>query len=141
MIDFCEQPAGYVLDNTDCNDSNANVYPGATEITNNGIDDDCDGYVDEFGVGINDPIFQGNFMIYPNPAQDQATIQFTLLQSSHVYIKVYDVSGKEIKTLLDAELQQGDHSLQLNTTQFSKGIYFVKMISDDGIENQKLIVQ
>ncbi|HYV93830.1 MAG TPA: T9SS type A sorting domain-containing protein, partial [Chitinophagales bacterium] len=79
--------------------------------------------------------------IYPNPAKDHATIQFTLQQSSHVYISMYDISGKEIETLMNDHAEQGDHSVQLNTDQFSKGIYFVKMISDFGIENVKLVVQ
>jgi len=83
---------------------------------------------------------QISFQIYPNPAQDHATIQFILPQSAHVYIKVYDVSGKEIETLLDGDLEKGDHSLPLNILHFSKRVYLVKMISDFGIENQKLIV-
>ena len=63
-------------------------------------------------------------------------------------IRVYDVGGKEIETPLNEDVQQGEHPLQLNTAQFSKGVYLIKMITDYGIvhgtpygENQKLIVQ
>ena len=42
----CHQPSGYILDATDCDDSDAEVYPGAVE-TCNGIDDDCDDVIDE----------------------------------------------------------------------------------------------
>jgi len=42
----CSQPAGYVTDNTDCNDGNASMNPGMTEVCN-GLDDNCSGQTDE----------------------------------------------------------------------------------------------
>ena len=58
---IADAPSGYVRDNTDCDDTNANAYPGATEITDNLIDEDCNGkfaytfYSDKDGDGFGSP--------------------------------------------------------------------------------------
>ena len=54
----CEQPAGYVIDNGDCDDSRGTIHPGAVELCG-GLDDDCDGLVDEA-----DPDLQGTATFY-----------------------------------------------------------------------------
>ncbi len=46
MTESCTQPPGFVSNSTDCDDTNAMVFPGATELCN-GIDDDCDGLLDD----------------------------------------------------------------------------------------------
>ncbi|MCP3980454.1 MAG: hypothetical protein GY716_14215, partial [bacterium] len=51
FFDFCGQPAGFVMDNTDCDDEDAAVNPGAEEVCGDGVDNDCDGATDEDGVG------------------------------------------------------------------------------------------
>ena len=67
----CEALDGYVLDNTDCDDDNPFIYPGATEILN-GLDDDCNQLIDD-NVTITDNLDVQCF-IYPNPAKDVITV-------------------------------------------------------------------
>jgi hypothetical protein len=55
-------PNGYVAQSGDCNDTSATAYPGSTEICGNGIDDDCDGQIDEGGSLVTNPII-GNLQI------------------------------------------------------------------------------
>ena len=59
VLSECSQPAGYISDNTDCDDLNINVHPGVIEICGNGIDDNCNNVVDEncSGVFLNVKVF------------------------------------------------------------------------------------
>lgn len=92
---------------------------------------------------VNDNVFgnENEMMIYPNPAKNQTTIHLSLSKPSNVSLKVLDMSGKEIEILLNSNLQKGDHSMLLNTSYFSPGIYIVRMITENGIKNIRLVVQ
>jgi hypothetical protein len=97
-------------------------------------------------TGIENLIDTQNFFISPNPANEFAMIQFSLLHPSQVNVSVFDVNGKEIETLMNDQLQQeemsaGSHSLQLNTSEFPKGVYLVRIICDEESVTRKLMVQ
>ena len=65
---------------------------------------------------------------YPNPFNPQTAIGFSLLDAGNVSLKVYDVLGQEVATLLDNELMEaGVHELQFDASRLSSGVYFYRL--------------
>jgi hypothetical protein len=79
--------------------------------------------------------------ISPNPVKDQTSISFTLDKAAHVSLSLLDLSGKQLRTLFDGSLQQGDHSMQFSFSNLNSGIYTVRKTTETGTENIKLVVQ
>jgi hypothetical protein len=64
---------------------------------------------------------------YPNPFNPSTTIRYTLPKSQFVTLKVYDILGREVTTLVDNRQVAGSYSVRFDASQFSSGIYFYKI--------------
>lgn len=61
---------------------------------------------------------------YPNPFNPNTNIEFSLPENGFVSIKVYDVLGKEIQTLVNDQINAGNHKVNFNASGLSSGIYY-----------------
>ena len=78
--------------------------------------------------------------IYPNPFNPLTTIKYEIPNLSHVSLKIYDLSGREIDQLVNKELEEGYHVIEWNASNFPSGVYFVKMISENFFQTQKIML-
>jgi hypothetical protein len=81
---------------------------------------------------------------YPNPFNPSTTIKFSLQKKEHTTLKVFDVMGKEITTLIDKEMNQGTHSvifdLKVLPIELSSGLYFYTLKAGTYIETKKMML-
>jgi Leucine-rich repeat (LRR) protein len=77
---------------------------------------------------------------YPNPFNPTTKIDFAIPQESKVTIKIYNVSGQQVVTLLDAQKPAGYHSVIFKADNFSAGIYFYEIKAESFHEIKKMIL-
>lgn len=78
---------------------------------------------------------------YPNPFNSRTTINLTLKDRSFTELKVFDVLGREIQTLVLKELDAGKHKVEFDGTSLPSGIYFYRLSSGGFIKIRKMILQ
>lgn len=93
----------------------------------------------DFFVGINDENINSAFNVYPNPANDKVNILFTE-KMRNAALSIVDVSGKVVYSTLVSNADAGTSHL-IYTSEFSAGIYFVKISSDDKMFVRKMMVR
>lgn len=77
---------------------------------------------------------------FPNPFNPSTTISFSLPSRSFVSLKIFDVMGREITTVVNEDLVPGVYSKQWNATGFPSGVYFYRLRTGTYTETKRLIL-
>ncbi len=80
------------------------------------------------------------FNPYPNPFNPTTTIEFSIPQTEFVTVKVYNIVGHEITTLINDELSTGNHSIKWDGSHQPSGVYFVQIESSGFVQTKKMVL-
>jgi hypothetical protein len=125
----CELPIGFVEDDSDCDDTNPLIYPGADEILN-GIDDDCNELIDE-GLSLEETDLNA-IVIYPNPTDNILYINWP--NSEQGTFQLINISGEIIKSFNKIYPFN-----ILDVSKYASGVYFLKINSAEIVTEIKFI--
>ncbi|HEY6437652.1 MAG TPA: T9SS type A sorting domain-containing protein, partial [Ignavibacteriaceae bacterium] len=80
------------------------------------------------------------FQNYPNPFNPTTKIRYQLPVESKVVIKIYDILGSEVVTLLNEEKEPGSYEVEFNATSLSSGTYIYRIVAGDFVEMKKMVL-
>lgn len=77
---------------------------------------------------------------FPNPFNPATTIQYQLPVESRVMLKVYDILGREVVTLVNERQEAGYKEIKFNGSRFSSGVYIYRLVTDNYISTKKMLM-
>ena len=77
---------------------------------------------------------------YPNPFNPQTTISFVLGSSQHIELKIFDIMGNELTTLVNGFKEEGEHKIIYDASALSSGIYFYRVVGENFSITKKLML-
>jgi len=78
---------------------------------------------------------------YPNPFSDFTTIRFFLKNPDYVAIRLFDNTGREVKTLINGYSNAGLHSITIHRSELQPGIYYYTLVTDKHTLTKKMVVR
>ncbi len=91
-------------------------------------------------IDVNKPTRYNLSQNYPNPFNPTTTIEFSTPERSHVSLKVYDVLGNEVATLVDGWMESTNHKVIFNASDMASGIYYYTLSTGNFTSTKKLIL-
>ncbi len=86
----------------------------------------------------NDKLTTELFQNYPNPFNGVTTVSFSLGKTMQVEVKIYNMLGKEVRTIADGTMSQGRYVYEFNASTLPKGYYFIQMKTDENVSTRKM---
>ncbi len=86
------------------------------------------------------PLKFGIESAYPNPFNAQTSIRFAMKETGDASLRVYDLTGKEVASLIDGKVDAGVHKRVWNAESFSAGVYFIQMAADVETSRAKVVL-
>ncbi len=77
---------------------------------------------------------------YPNPFNPSTAISYQLPVASNVMLKVYDMLGREVATLVNARQEAGRYQIMFNATNLASGLYFYRLQAGNFVETKKMML-
>jgi len=77
---------------------------------------------------------------YPNPFNPSTTINFSIVNTTNVVLKIYDAQGSELETLLSKQMPAGNYSATWDAAGFASGVYFYRLITNEKSAINKMIL-
>ncbi len=79
--------------------------------------------------------------IYPNPVSSSASIEYTVPTKSFVSLKIFDMSGREISTLVNEKKQKGDYKIEFQRKGLPDGTYLYRIQTVNFVETKKFVLK
>ena len=77
---------------------------------------------------------------YPNPFNPTTTISYSIKSAGDVTLKVYDMLGTEVASLVNEVKEAGNYSIEFNAAELPSGIYVYRLASGNFMETKKLVL-
>ena len=109
-------------------------------IATNGTCADTISFSTTLSVGIAEIQTIAGVNLYPNPVNQEATIDLNLNEATNISVFIYDITGKVVANVFEGQMAAGMTTLKVDASNLDAGIYFTAIVSNKAKKTLKMVV-